>query len=143
MKIESDPQLQLSSLLPLRERGKVGKGAMVACRTSLKDRMPLSQTVIAKSSAPWRSHDAGTQLYNPLMPLNDPEQLLVELDRPLSDALKRAARRARKSPAEMLQRLLREKLEEDGDYKAVLAFRKRRGKTFSLAEVKRRHGLAD
>ena len=77
------------------------------------------------------------------MPLNDPEQLLVELDRPLSDALKRAARRARKSPAEMLQRLLREKLEEDADYKAVLTFRKRRGKTFSLAEVKRRHGLAD
>ena len=77
------------------------------------------------------------------MPLNDPEQLLVELDRPLSDALKRAARRARKSPAEMLQRLLREKLEEDSDYKAVLAFRKRRGMTLSLAEVKRRHGLAD
>lgn len=77
------------------------------------------------------------------MPLNDPEHLLVELDRPLSDALKRAARRARKSPAEMLQRLLREKLEEDSDYEAVSAFRKRRGRTFSLAEVKRRHGLAD
>ena len=77
------------------------------------------------------------------MRLDDPEQLLIELDRPLSDALKRSARRARKSPAEMLQRLLREKLEEDGDYKAILAFRKRKGRIFSLAEVKRRHGLAD
>ena len=77
------------------------------------------------------------------MPLDDATSLLVELDRPLSDALKRAARRARKSPAEMLQRLLREKLEEDGDYKTVLAFRKRRGRTLSLADVKRRHGLAD
>ena len=75
------------------------------------------------------------------MPLDT--QLLVELDQPLSDALKRAARRARKSPAEMLQRLLREKLEDDGDYKAVVTFRKRRGRTFSLAEVKRRHDLAD
>ena len=77
------------------------------------------------------------------MPLDTPESVTVELDQPLSEALKRAARRARKSPTEMLQRLLREKLEEDGDYRAVVAFRKRRGRTYSLADIKRRHGLAD
>ena len=76
------------------------------------------------------------------MPLDSPESMIVELDQPLSEALKRAARRARRSPVEMLQRLLREKLEEDGDYLAVTSFRKRRGRTYSLAELKRRHGLA-
>ena len=77
------------------------------------------------------------------MPLDQRESVTVELDQPLSEALKRAARRARRSPADMLQRLLREKLEEDGDYKAVTSFRKHRGRTISLAEVKRRHGLGD
>lgn len=77
------------------------------------------------------------------MPLDQRESVTIELDQPLSEALKRAARRARKSPADMLQRLLREKLEEDGDYKAVTGFRKRRGRTFSVSEIKRRHGLAD
>ena len=76
------------------------------------------------------------------MPLDSPESMIVELDQPLSEALKCAARRARRSPVEMLQRLLREKLQEDGDYLAVTSFRKRRGRTYSLAELKRRHGLA-
>lgn len=29
------------------------------------------------------------------------------------------------------------------DYRAVVAFRKRRGRTYSLADIKRRDGLAD
>jgi hypothetical protein len=66
---------------------------------------------------------------------------LQAIDADLAKALARAARRAKKSPAELLRELILERLQEEDDYRAVLAFRKRRGRTYSHAEVKKRVGL--
>ncbi len=68
---------------------------------------------------------------------------LQAIDADLAKALARAARRAKKSPAELLRELILERLQEEDDYRAVLAFRKRRGRTrtYSHAEVKKRLGL--
>lgn len=66
---------------------------------------------------------------------------LRAIDADLAKALARAARRAKKSPAELLRELILERLQEEDDYRAVLAFRKRRGRTYSHGEVKKRLGL--
>ena len=52
-----------------------------------------------------------------------------------------SARRARKSPAVLLRQLIVDGLQEADDYRAVLAFRKKPGRTYSQAEVKKRLGL--
>jgi hypothetical protein len=67
---------------------------------------------------------------------------LQALDADLIKALGRAARRAKKSPAALLRQLILEGLQEEVDYRAVLAFRKSHGRTYSQAEVKKRLGLA-
>ena len=67
---------------------------------------------------------------------------LQALDADLVKALGRAARRAKKSPAVLLREMILEGLQEEADYRAVLAFRKKRGRTYSHAEVKKRLGLA-
>lgn len=66
---------------------------------------------------------------------------LQVLDADLAKALTRAARRARKSPGRLLRELVLEGLREEDDYRAVLAFRKKRGRTYSHADVKKRLGL--
>jgi hypothetical protein len=67
---------------------------------------------------------------------------LQALDADLAKALARAARRARKSPDELLREFVLDGLQVWDDYRAVLAFRKKRGRTYSHAEVKKRLGLA-
>lgn len=67
---------------------------------------------------------------------------LQALDADLISALARAARRARKSPSALLREFVLEGLQEANDYRAVLAFRKKPGRTYSHAEVKKRLGLA-
>lgn len=69
------------------------------------------------------------------------QRYLQAIDADLAKALARAARRAKKSPAELLRELILERLQEEDDYRAVLAFRKRRGRTYSHAEVKKRLAL--
>lgn len=66
---------------------------------------------------------------------------LHAIDAHLEKALARAARRAGKSPAALLREFVLEGLQEENDYRAVLASRKKRGRTYSHAEVKKRLGL--
>ncbi len=67
---------------------------------------------------------------------------LQALDTDLVDAIARAARRAKKSPAALLRKMILDGLEEIEDHRAVLAFRKKPGRTYTHAEVKKRLGLA-
>ena len=67
---------------------------------------------------------------------------LQALDPDLVKALGRAARRAKKSPDVLLREIILDGLQEEADYRAVLAFRKKPGRTYSHAEVKKRLGLA-
>ena len=69
-------------------------------------------------------------------------QVLQALDADLEKVLKRAARRAKLSPAALLRELILERVQEVDDCRAVLAFRKNRTRTYSHAEVKTRLGLA-
>ena len=57
-------------------------------------------------------------------------------------ALGRAARRAKKTPTALLREMILDGLQEEADYRAVLAFRKKPGRTYSHADVKKRLGLA-
>ena len=66
---------------------------------------------------------------------------LQALDTDLINALARAARRAKKSPSALLREFVLDGLQEKDDYRAVLAFRKKHGRTYSHAEVKKRLGL--
>ena len=66
---------------------------------------------------------------------------LGALDTDLEKALARAARRAKKSPSALLREFVLEGLQEKDDYRTVLAFRKKRGHTYTHAEVKKRLGL--
>ena len=59
----------------------------------------------------------------------------------LDAALAREAKRARKPKTTLAQRAIESYLEEAADYRAVLASRRRRGRTSTLAEVKKRLGL--
>lgn len=67
---------------------------------------------------------------------------LQALDADLVKALALAARRAKKTPAVLLREMILDGLQEEADYRAVLAFRKKPGRTYSHAEVKKRLGLA-
>jgi predicted transcriptional regulator len=59
----------------------------------------------------------------------------------LSEALARAAKRARTTPANLASRAIRSYLEEMADAKAVKSALAQRGKLVPWREVKRRHGL--
>jgi len=59
----------------------------------------------------------------------------------LDAALAREAKLARKPKTTLAQRAIESYLEEAADYRAVLASRRRRGRTSTLAEVKKRLGL--
>ncbi len=67
--------------------------------------------------------------------------LEIKLATELESALEREARRARKSKTTLVREAVAQFLQEADDYQAVLAFRKRRGRTHTLAEVKRRLGV--
>jgi predicted DNA-binding protein len=67
--------------------------------------------------------------------------LEIKLATELESALEREARRARKSKATLVREAVAQFLQEADDYQAILAFRKRRGRTYTLAEVKRRLGV--
>lgn len=66
---------------------------------------------------------------------------LQALDADLINALARAARRAKKSPSALLREFVLDGLQEKDDYRAVLSFRKKHGRTYTHAEVKKRLGL--
>ena len=59
----------------------------------------------------------------------------------LETALTEHARRARKSKATVMRAALAQYLQDEADYQAVLKSRQRRGRTFSLDQVKQRLGL--
>lgn len=67
--------------------------------------------------------------------------LEIKLATELESALEREARRARKSKTTLVREAVAQFLQEADDYQAVLAFRKRRGRTRTLAVVKRRLGV--
>ncbi len=67
--------------------------------------------------------------------------LNVKLSPALEKAVEQQARREKKTKAALARAALERYVEEAADYKAVLAFRKRPGRTISLAAIKKRHGL--
>ena len=78
-----------------------------------------------------------------MLPIVGLIMLEIKLATELGSALEREARRARKSKATLVREAVAHFLQEADDYQAVLAFRKRRGRTRTLAEVKRRRGRLD
>ena len=67
--------------------------------------------------------------------------LEVKLAPELEHALEREARRARKTKATLVRDAVVQFLQEVDDYQAVLASRKRRGRTYTLGQVRQRLGL--
>lgn len=67
--------------------------------------------------------------------------LEVKLTPELETALSAHARRARKSKAALVRTAVEQYLLDAADYQAVLASRKRRGRTRTLDQVKKRLGL--
>ncbi len=67
--------------------------------------------------------------------------LEVKLTPELDTALSREAKRARKSKATLVLDAVAQYLQDADDYQAVLASRKRRGRTATLDQVKQRLGL--
>ena len=65
----------------------------------------------------------------------------VEIHPSLIRALQARARRERISVDRLVKRLIADGLQEVDDYEAVRAFRRRRGRTVALADVKKRLGL--
>jgi hypothetical protein len=65
----------------------------------------------------------------------------VEIDPSLIRALQARARRERTSVGRLVKRLIADGLQEVSDYEAIKAFRRRRGRTVRLADVKTRLGL--
>jgi hypothetical protein len=65
----------------------------------------------------------------------------VEIHPSLIRALQARARRERISVDRLVKRLIADGLQEVDDYEAVKAFRRRRGRTATLAVVKKRLGL--
>ena len=65
----------------------------------------------------------------------------VQIDPSLARALQARARRERISVDRLVKRLITDGLQEVEDYEAINAFRRRRGRTVSLADVKTRLGL--
>ncbi|OGA14039.1 MAG: hypothetical protein A3G25_21385 [Betaproteobacteria bacterium RIFCSPLOWO2_12_FULL_63_13] len=67
--------------------------------------------------------------------------LEVNLPPELDTALSREAQRARKSKASLVRAAVAQYLQDAADYQAVADARKHRGRTRTLAQVKRRLGL--
>ena len=67
--------------------------------------------------------------------------LEVKLAPELEHALEREARRARKTKATLVRHAVVQFLQEVDDYQAVLASRQRRGRTYTLGQVRQRLGL--
>ena len=67
--------------------------------------------------------------------------LEVNLTPELETALSAHAQRARKSKASLVRAAVAQYLQDAADYEAVLAARKRPGRTRTLAQVKQRLGL--
>ena len=65
----------------------------------------------------------------------------VEIHPSLIRALQARARRARISVDRLVKRLIADGLQEVDDYEAIKAFRRRRGRTVPLADVKTHLGL--
>ena len=65
----------------------------------------------------------------------------VEIHPALIRALQSRARRERISVGLLVKRLIADGLQEVDDYEAIKAFRRRRGRTVALADVKKRLGL--
>jgi hypothetical protein len=65
----------------------------------------------------------------------------VEIHPSLIRALQARARRERISVGRLVKRLIADGLQEVDDYEAIKAFRRRPGRTVSLADVKKRLGL--
>jgi hypothetical protein len=65
----------------------------------------------------------------------------VEIDASLARALQARARRERISVGRLVKRLIADGLQEADDYQAIKTFRRRPGRTVSLADVKKRLGL--
>ncbi len=65
----------------------------------------------------------------------------VEIHPALIRALQSRARRERTSVDRLVKRLIADALQEVEDYDSIKAFRRRRGRTVALAEVKKRLGL--
>jgi predicted DNA-binding protein len=65
----------------------------------------------------------------------------LKLPPELDAALAREAKLARKPKTALARRAIESYIEEAADYRAVLASRKRRGRTSTMAEVKKRLGL--
>ncbi len=67
--------------------------------------------------------------------------LNVKLSPDLESAVEQQARREKKTKAALVRTAVQRYLEDVEDYRDAVAVLKRKGKSFSLAEVKRRHGL--
>lgn len=67
--------------------------------------------------------------------------LELKLTPDLDAALAREAKRTRKPKTTLARRAIESYLEEAADYRVVLAARKKRGRTTTLAEVRKRLGL--
>lgn len=67
--------------------------------------------------------------------------LNVKLSPDLADAVEKQARREKRPKAALVRAAVEQYLEDAEDYRDALAASKRRGKTYTLAEIKKRHGL--
>jgi len=65
----------------------------------------------------------------------------VQIHPSLARALQARARRERISVDRLVKRLIADGLQEVEDYEAINSFRRRRGRTVTLADVKTRLGL--
>lgn len=76
-----------------------------------------------------------------MKPRSETALLEVKLSPELETALSAHARRSRKSKTSLVRAALVQYLEDVADYQAVIAARKRGGRTRTLAQVKKRLGL--
>ena len=67
--------------------------------------------------------------------------LELKLTPELESALDKHAKRSRKSKTTVVRAAVAQYLQDAADYQAVLESRKRRGRSYSIAQVKQRLGL--
>ena len=67
--------------------------------------------------------------------------LSVKLSSDLANAVEKQARREKTTKAALARAALERYIEEASDYRAVAAFRRRPGRTVSLATLKKRHAV--
>ena len=68
--------------------------------------------------------------------------LSVKLSSDLASAVVKQARREKKTKTALVREAVAQYLEDAADYRDAMAALKRPGKAYTLAEVKKRHGLA-